>query len=187
MSDIKYDLFRSIDFVAKSMRFQLVNYQNQVDEKIKNVTLDLNQVQQENAVIKDVLGQLFIERLAAPSKEGDFMSEIVEIKTKVNDIDATVRKMESDIAIVKTTMELKFDSITKILEEIKTTFSSFDQKVENKLNKIDSKLEKIPIIEKDIAVIKEKTDHAITNRKWMITTAIAFIGAAGTIAKLIFG
>jgi predicted nucleic acid-binding Zn-ribbon protein len=133
----------------------------------------LNHILQEQVVLKDILGQLYLEKMAAPSKEDDIMNDIAEIKTKVYDIDGTVRKIESDLAVVKNTIDLKFDQFSKSIDELK----SMDSKIESKLDKIIEKM--------DSYVTKEEFHRATDRKRFTITTWIALASALASIGTVV--
>ncbi|OMF04049.1 hypothetical protein BK129_19005 [Paenibacillus amylolyticus] len=102
-----------------------------------------------------------------------------EIKDRVTSIDAPVRKIETDLAVLSTKTGMSNDSIVKSLEELKKSLSE----IKSPITTLTTQMAEV---NKDVGHLKDNQDKLVTNRKWAFTTGIAILGVMVAIYKVIF-
>lgn len=157
----------------------------------KYANMKLQGISDDHELLREALQQISAEMYTSAGKEDDFMS--IELLSKLNDIDKRLTVSEN---------ELKH--ITSAVTEVKGGIKELN----SKLDKVLEKFEKIPTsdfikneiststtpIKTDIASMKTEITHVkgeltnlVTNKKWLLTTIIAAIGAIGAVVKIIIG
>lgn len=95
---------------------RVTNNKKEVDSKFNSVNIDLRKIYQEQETIRT---ELNAKHLIAAGKEAEDMSDIVELKTRVGNIETTVNKLVTDVAVINTTLDLRFNTTDTTLKDIK--------------------------------------------------------------------
>lgn len=102
-----------------------------------------------------------------------------EIKDRVSSIDAPVRKIETDLAVLSAKTSMSHDAVFKSLEEIKKSLSEIKTPVSILTTQMAE-------VNKDVGYLKENRNNLVTNRKWAVTTGIAIVGVLVAAYKVFF-
>lgn len=125
---------------------RVINNKKEIDTGMKNVKIDLGRIYQEQENLRSDFSYIVNNQIAA-DKEAENMSELVEIKTRASNIEATVNKLVTDVAVINTTIALRFDTTDKVLNEIKDTLK------EMKTDSVTSKRYRVTTIITSLALI----------------------------------
>lgn len=110
MADVEY-LVKSLTS-WRSISDHLTQYQRHIDQNLKNVKLDLDEVSQEHTVLREIVSQLLIKQMTAPEKEWIDMSDT--LLEKVHSIDTRLTRTETlveQISIKLDKMDTKIDGL----------------------------------------------------------------------------
>lgn len=164
MAAPKYPYRPDTEIIIKAISV-LAEYQKSYDISLKTVKMDVDRVKENHEAFTAIIEQIESGKLIAAHRESEDMADIIEIKSKVNDIDASVRKLETDVAVIKNTLDQKFASTESTLKEIRDELKEMraESKTEFKQTRDDFKAE-----------LKELRSEGITSKRYNITTAITF-------------
>lgn len=149
-------------------------YQSQEDLRVEVSSFISNHlIAADNKEAENMNNEILIDRL------GKIEGRIGIIETEAKNITFSLGRIEGDIKGLAS----KIDQVLAKFDKIPTV-----DYIEKEVLKSTSAISTdIAVMQTNIVDIKKKQEDSVTNKKWIVTTILAFIGAAGAITKIIIG
>ncbi|MGG4142950.1 hypothetical protein ABEW34_07440 [Paenibacillus algorifonticola] len=163
----KYSILRQASIIDQEIFNNTANAKEDIytlGEKLKTISASLNALL---STINLMAGGL------------DMSAEnLSEIKLRVEDINKSLNKLTTDVAVIDERIKNRFDSLDKSIADIKNSIAEIKAPVTTlSSDSIEFK--------KDIESIKAKQADSVTNKKWLLTTILSGASVLGVILKFI--